>query len=338
MLRARAPAKVLLCGEHAVVYGTPAIAVAVKRYATTEIQSQEASGIIFSLCDIRKTLRVTLLTLKKVRDRLVHTYHRFLEGQVSIRDVATTPGDLFQYAFLTLIEECEIEISKGLDIKVSSTIPIGCGMGSSAATVISFVQALLHHFHISKGIEWIERLICEVERLQHGKASGVDSFISLQGGCAVFQRQAAPRKLSLPQFPLWIVHTGRPESTTGECVSEVARKWKNSFIWKEFSLISETLEKAIEEHDVYKAKELFRENETLLEMIGVVPKKVQQFIKDIEALGGAAKISGAGAVRGDAGGIVLVLMDESITEICRKYDFEFFPFEAEPSGASVDYC
>lgn len=336
-LTARAPAKVLLSGEHAAVYGHPALALAVDRYATTEIYSDRRLDVFLDLCDLRKTFRVTLSTLKTIRERLLLAYRRFMNGTLSIREVVRTPADCFHFALVSLLDACEIELTEGINVRLSSTIPIGCGMGSSAATIVSFVKALLHFFRIDRGLDWVERMINEVEQLHHGRPSGVDSFVSLHGGCLQFQKGQPPQKLHMPQGDLWIVNTGRPESTTGECVSAVKEKWEKSHIWDEFKAVTQTIKESMVGGNHAALAAGLRANQWLLERIGVVPKKVSSFIASLAQQGSVAKISGAGAIRGDAGGIVLVIPQEPIQSLCDMYGYSCFPLRGEANGAAVYY-
>jgi len=333
---AQAPAKVLLTGEHSVVYGAPAVAVAVDRFATTEIRSAAELGIHFSLTDIKKSVRFTLNALKRVRDRLLQSYYQFMQGKRSIQQVIKAPGELFQFAFASLYDACKLEITQGLDIRLSSTIPIGCGMGSSAATIVSFVRALLHFFNIERGLDWVEKLILEVEQLQHGRASGVDTHISLHGGCVQFQKTKKPNALPLPTAPLWIVNTGTPQTSSGECVEKVHERFGSSCIWSEFDEVTLQCIHALHTENSALLLDSIQQNERLLEKIGVVSQQAKSFIRSIEASGGGAKISGAGTVSGQNCGIILV-MGEEPKKVCQQFGYKYFPLKGVESGVTLGH-
>jgi mevalonate kinase len=80
---------------------------------------------------------------------------------------------------------------------------------------------------------------------------------------------------------------------------------------------------------------LIRENHRLLVQIGVVPEKVQRFISAVEARGGAAKICGAGAISGNAGGTLLLLAEELPQGLCEQYGYAADPVRGDPLGTRM---
>lgn len=333
LLIARAPAKVILTGEHSVVYGKPAIVLAVNRYAYTEIISENQGDISFTLLDFKDRVSATLNTLRALHKRIMESYYLFLHGSLSIREVLHKPVELFQYALVALIDTFHMELQKGLNIRLRSEIPIGCGMGSSAATIVSVIQALSSFFKIDINIEWLFRLSLEAERLQHGFSSGVDPYVSLHGGCVRFQKgRAVP--CPPPRIPIYIVHTGKPITSTGDCVEAVSKAFGTSTIWEEFEHIATCFEQALFEEDIDSIKKLMSLNHKLLVQLGVVPEEVQKFIHTINACGGAAKICGAGATAGTSAGAVIVL-DYNPQQLCKEHGFSCEEVTVETQGACL---
>lgn len=322
--RARSPAKLILSGEHSVVYGKPAIAMAINRYAESTIMSSLSSAILFNCLNLKYAKSFTLHTLKVLKKRLQYQYHEFLEGRCNIREVLKRPFELLQYTVTHLIETWDIPLSQGqgLEIYSSSEIPMGCGMGSSAAMVMSTLHALAHFFKIE--IDPIRTLTLgrEAENLQHGYSSGIDLQLAMDGGCLRYQEGKSVRR-EIPHFPLTIVQTGRPETTTGQCVANVAKHFKQSSIMEEFAAVTEGFDAALQNNDMNKIQEFIRLNHRLLVEIGVVPDKVQAFIAELEKEDYAAKICGAGAVAGEKAGVVLVASETSdtLSAIAQKYGY-----------------
>ena len=257
-----------------------------------------------------------------------------MTGEIGIGYVLAAPADLFKFAFIHTLDGLHHKLDSGMVMKLRSSIPVGCGLGSSAATVLSEIRAMGHYLRVEYKPDWYYEYSLEAEKLQHGKPSGVDSYISLHGGCASFQNGKA-RSMALPRMKMFMVQTGIPESTTGECVMEVERNFKNSEIWSEFEGVTRAFEDAIQSNNAQKLNWLVRENNRLLSAIGVVPKRVQQFIAEIERSGACAKICGAGAVTGDRGGIVLVFADQQPAELCAKYGYTVSPVRGDPLGTRM---
>jgi len=336
-MKAIAPGKLILSGEHAVVYGRPALAMAVNRHAQAFVLEDGADGTVsFDLADLTgEKGSFTLRALREMHRRTRENYRAFLEGRLGIRDVLHKPIELFEFAFVNVLDGLHLKLGPGVNIRLHSNIPIGCGMGSSAATVMSVLRGLGHYFRIEFRPDWYYKYSLEAENLQHGHASGLDTYVSMHGGCVRF-RQGEARSLPLPRLPLYVVNTGTPASTTGEAVAPVAAAvGPKSRIWDEFERTTNAFETALSNADGPAFLSAVRTNHRLLRDIGVVPDRVAEFVAEIEKSGGAAKICGAGAVSGDAGGMLLVAGRRPDPALCAAYGCESLTIRPDPMGVRI---
>ncbi|HCU05686.1 MAG: hydroxymethylglutaryl-CoA synthase [Gammaproteobacteria bacterium GWE2_42_36] len=336
VIKARAPGKLILSGEYAVLFDRPAIAMAVNRYAETIVSPHFNKMISFNLLSSRYAESFTIQTLREIKHRITEKYQQFSQGKCGIKEVLQTPLELMQYAFINVFDHINSKILNGLEIKTTSTIPIHCGMGSSAASILSVQKAISKYCKIYLKNEHLLRFGVDAERLQHGKTSGLDLQTSLHGGC-LFYDQGKIQKRDLPHFPMYIVNTGTPTTSTGECVEYVLREFGKSDIWNEFETTTRAIDAALQTNHFDELQTLIRKNHALLVKIGVVPEKVQHFIQAIENKGAAAKICGAGAINGDNAGIVLILSEtaEPIQSICQDYGYTLEEVEGEQNGVSL---
>jgi len=333
-MKAISPGKLILSGEHSVVYNRPAVAMAIDRSVTATIEDTDDERISFELPDVEQRDSFTLLALHDFKRRAATNYHLFLEGKLGIRDVLQKPVDLFKFGFITLLDGLHHKLDSGVVIKLKSNLPVGSGLGSSAAAVLSELRALGHYLRVDFKPEWYYEFSLESEKLQHGHPSGVDSYISLYGGCAAFEEGEA-RSVPLPRMQMYLVETGTPDTTTGECVVKVKEQFENDKIWDDFEAVTREVETAVRENNAAVMRSLLRENHRLLCNIGVVPEKVQKFVHDIETAGGAAKICGAGSTHGDNGGVVLVLADFMPTALAATYGYAVSPVRGDPLGTRI---
>lgn len=336
-MKAIAPGKLILSGEHAVVYGQPALAMAIDRSATAVLTAPHGAppdSVGFDLPDVQAHERFTIRALRALKRRVGKNYRRFLSGEMGIREVLYKPVELFQFAFITVLDGLHLKVGEALDVRINSTIPIGCGLGSSAASVLSVLRAIGHYFRVDFKPDWYYEYSLEAERVQHGFPSGVDSYISIHGGCARFQEGKAER-VPLPRMPICLVDTGLPATSTGECVEQVRLRYGESRIWDDFAGVTRALEAAMASNDMERIRSALRENHRLLKEIGVVPGKVDAFVSQVEAAGGAAKICGAGAVAGEAGGMVLVSADRIPNDLCARFGYTPISVRGEPLGVRL---
>jgi mevalonate kinase len=94
------------------------------------------------------------------------------------------------------------------------------------------------------------------------------------------------------------------------------------------------MDMALQAHSYLRLQEAIQANHHLLVSVGVVPERVQHFIKQVEEQKGAAKICGAGAVAGDNAGAVLVMMDDKLAlhSLCRRFDYQLLSVTCESRG------
>jgi len=332
-----APGKIILSGEHAVVYGKPAIALAVNRYVVASAITQVSPLVSFDLSNLAYANDLTFSSLERLKNRIKKKYHDFLLGDFKIRGVLQKPFELAQFALSLCLEILHIKLSQGIRIQVESNIPIGAGMGSSAATILSIMYAFKEHLHLPWDADAFMRLALEAENAQHGISSGLDLYVSLHGGC-VYHKNKNTKPRPLPVFPMYFVNTGIPKSSTGECVERAAVHFLRSSIGDDFAHITDAVDALLQVNESTKDfQSLIQANHRLLVTIGVVPLKIKRFISTIEESHGAAKICGAGAVSGNHAGVILVVMEDvrRLKEICNMYGFEILPVAIESRGVHV---
>jgi mevalonate kinase len=147
---ASAVAKLILCGEHAVVYGRPAIALPLTGIrAHAEIADDRAgSGIAVHARDLRR---------------------RWI--------VANDPHGPISQLITNVLSYLQYQATPDLNLRitVSSTIPIASGMGSGAAVATAIVRALAAHLGRQLSPDEISALVYASEQRFHGTPSGIDN-------------------------------------------------------------------------------------------------------------------------------------------------------------------
>ena len=327
---AHAPGKLILSGEHSVLYGAPALAIAMARY--TEVWFTPMSlgeGLRTAFTNLSDGAVYPLKLVSKFKNSLDSRFDQFARGELHVQDVLTKPDDLAVYALASLLQDKPLngDAVPGIgavwplpapgELGSRSDLPIGAGMGSSAAIVAA--TTVLFEGLLGRPKSALERLdrVRFCERLKHGKAGPIDAAAVVLGGLVrVDNVQDHAAQITLPQEHnllsgdgwYWVMH-GRPESGTGECVSAVAAAHGHEkALWEEFANCTREFEARLLGGD--SPSDAITANQRLLERIGVVPEATQTFVKAVEASGGAAKLCGAGTVRGDHGGMILVRMDD----------------------------
>lgn len=264
---ASAPGKVILFGEHAVVYKRHALvsAINLRCYAKAE----KYDSIV-----IESPLGKTGLDFEKQ-----------------------------PYVSWAIKRFSEIKPIKGVYIKIWSDIPIASGLGSSSAVTVSVLKALSLLYDVDLDREEIFEIARKVELDVQGLGSGTDPFISTFGGTWLIPER---RRVKAKKMDLTVIYTGKP-SVTSEMVRKVAelRERYRDVVEKLFDAIdSITLSgvRFVESRDFDGLSYLFKVNNLLLKALDVSCSEIDNVIEKLERIGIPAKITGAGG-----GGSVIAL-------------------------------
>lgn len=331
---ARAPGKVILSGEHAVLHKRPAIVMAINRFVTTRLSLNISQKVSFRFFNLRSYSSLTMRALQQLKKRIARDYQLFLRGERPICSVLKRPRELIQFAFSLLAEEFPRFIGRGVNLEVNSDIPVRCGLGSSAASLTSVCYLLASHFLRSFSKSQLHRLILRAENLQHGFSSGMDPYISLHGGCTLFST-SEHFSLPMPPFDYSLIYTGASSNSTGEAVTSVHQRFSGSVIWSEFEEATRCMERALVRRCLESWKGAIALSHQLLCKIQVVPQKVLSFITQLEREGGRAKICGSGAIQGQGGGIVLATGGRNLASLCAEYGYQLLSARGEASGVQL---
>jgi mevalonate kinase len=321
---ASAPAKVILFGEHFVVYGEPAIVLAIDRraYAKAELRDDKQ------------------LYLHSVNLNLAGY---FKNGIFKIEQGNAKEARL-KFEPLKLAAEKVLEIhgeNPGLSIEVNSTVPVASGLGSSAAVAAALTAAVSTLLNVKMSKEDIFRVSYEAEKIVHGTPSGVDPAISTFGGTLLFQMDTGFKPLDIKaDVPLVIGDTGVERSTRVQVtkVRNVRGQYPRVVgpIMRAGREIVLRAIDALKEDELETLGDLMNINHALLCGLGVSDESLEWLIKaarKADALG--AKLTGAGG-----GGCMIALAEneklEQVLEAIQRVGGKAFIARKTDEGVRVE--
>lgn len=224
------------------------------------------------------------------------------------------------YGYPAIVTAVNQRLTVNDRFQVRSTIPLGCGMGSSAAYEVAMAAMKMKLSGKTIDREKINNLAYEAEKGHHSNPSGVDNTICTYGGYIWYRKESDKLKtfnqitVTKKTPPVFIYNTGKPIESTSEMVLQVAQIYKNNSprienIFREIEKITKSLLRYLTNEEQINFGELIKENEKQLELLGVVSSSTMDLINRIEKIGGFAKISGAGGKK-DASGIIIIYHPE----------------------------
>jgi len=279
---ASAPAKIILFGEHFVVYGEPAVVTAIDKRAHVSAELRKDRRIYIKSVDLG------------VSGFFVDEGFKAERGGPDARTKLEPTRIAVQKV---------LDISKkrvGINVEVHSSIPVASGLGSSAAVAAATAFAVSHVLGAKISREEIFHIAYEAERFVHGTPSGIDPTVSTYGGVILFRKDKGFSPIKVEgDIPLVVGDTGI-ERSTGEMVAGV-RERKEHYasiinpLIKTGGKIALSAAEALEKGDLNTLGELMDINHSLLSAVGVSNEALERLVyvaRKAGALG--AKLTGAG--------------------------------------------
>ncbi|NHI91711.1 MAG: mevalonate kinase [Candidatus Lokiarchaeota archaeon] len=288
-IKCSSPSKIIFFGEHAVVYGYPAIVSAISKRSFCEIKSNKDESFSIDLMNFKTS----------------KTYQKSaLDSQFKEKNKKFS-------SFLAIIKNLNDfkSFDSGFNIKIYSEVPIGAGLGSSASVNVSLVNALNYFFELNLSRKEISEFAFIGEKEIHGNPSGIDNTIATFGGMLWYENKKF-EPLEFMGNLSFIVSNTNIHRNTGELVEHVRKLYgkKKDKVTELFESIKVIVKKAkisLKKNDLFELGNLMNLNQEILEKIGVSNPEIEDLIQIAKKNGAyGSKLTGAGG-----GGCIISLTD-----------------------------
>ena len=315
---ATAPGKIILFGEHAVVWNYPAIAMAISLRTTCQIETiNQGITLIFQDFGFKAS------------------YPNLNELNVDI------PKKFKQISFCLekINQEYDKEISNIMIIINSEILP-GSGLGSSASVAVALIAALNRYYNLDLDKHKISDFAFEMEKITHGKPSGIDNTICTHGNLIFFQGMLSHSIYSYTNFTFLITYTNIRHNTKVAVnnVKEFKEKYpsKTQQIFLKIGICSIGAEQELIKGNIKELGDLMNKNQKLLEQLNLSNDSISEII-NISLSNGAygSKITGAGL-----GGCVITLgivkTLHKISSLLNERGYQSFIVKKDSRGVFVE--
>ena len=294
--------KVILLGEHSVVYGRHAIAVPVPQ-----------------------TIRVKIEDCKESVMLMIPSWG--IEYQLD-KDIEQRQS--FEKPAGAILERLNLS-NKGMRIEVFPDIPRGMGLGGSAAIAVAIIRGLSNHFNLGLSDEEVNGMAFESEKIAHGNPSGIDNTMATFGQPLIYRTGEPPlvERLNINESFSLVVGFSRHEGVTAKTVRNVREGWrKNTAMYEKiFDDIDDLVLKsitAIQNNDFALLGQMMNFCQGLLNALQVSNPELERLIglaREAGALG--AKLTGGG---GGGAMVALVKKESEVAEAIESEGFETLSF------------
>ncbi len=290
MTTASAPGKIILFGEHAVVYGRPALAAPVKQvHADVDVTDSPRPGIWIHAPDVNLRAELDSLPSDHPVAAAIHSFpHPFPLSR---------------------------NRERGIEIRITSTIPVASGLGSGAAVTVALIRALSSFFFFDLPDEQINQITYEIEKLHHGTPSGIDNTVVTYARPVYFIKGQPIEILKVGQpFAIVIGDTGI-SAPTKESVGDVRKLWEaDKARWeKVFDRIAQISKSAKEQIGKRANQQIGKSLGALMDANHALLRELTVSSPELDRLVEAAKRSGAGGAKmsgGGRGGNMIALVEK----------------------------
>ena len=287
MITSRVSGKIILFGEHAVVYGQPALAVPVNQvFAEAEVLDSPRAGIWINAPDIGFHEKLSRIVPENPLATVVEAVFAELGISLPPSVLRTSPPEGGE--------------KDGIEIKVTSTIPIASGLGSGAAVSVAIIRALSSYLGNPLDDEKVNKIAYEAEKIHHGTPSGIDNTVVTYGKPIFFIKNQPIELLNVAKaFTIIIADTGI-SAPTKQSVADVRKLWeknpqKINALFAAAGSIARTARQSIEGGHPERLGALMNENQRILREIGVSCRELDHLTEaSLRSGASGAKLSGGG--------------------------------------------
>jgi hydroxymethylglutaryl-CoA reductase len=288
----RAAGKVILLGEHAVVYDKHALALPLHDAVVARVRDANEEGVHLSVPDW-------------------NIEQRFLP--------ATQPEE-GAAALLSFVMSRLGILERGLHIEVRSRIPAGTGLGSSASLAVAIVRALSNMLELGLEDEAVNEIAFECEKIAHGDPSGIDNTLAVYGQPILFRRSNEPpfESLQLAEVPPLVIATGKTRGSTITQVAGVRERYEAGRamfdgVFEQIDALSISGAEALEAQDYSSLGSIMNVCHGMLNALLVSTVELEQMIHIARSNGAlGAKLTGAGG-----GGAIVALCPGTTLSVSR---------------------